>query len=431
MAYDDRRYRGDPDRGADPDSDLFGGSYTYPPAGLGERTKVAPQPGYPQQATLDDLFEDPTHGEPGRDRVGVHLVWELLLLLVLAGFGYLLYRDGRSAVTGDGLRGLMISGTVLGLLVLGTGLSLRAASPNLAVGPVALASAMYLAEHSGRGMWIAAGQSVVLALGVGAAVALVTVGLHVPAWAASFGAGLGVIVWIQQHHRVLELPRGMYQPVPHAFYWFGGFAALAVLGGVLGAVRPLRRAVGRFRPVADPADRRGGAAAAVSVTALIGSSALAALAGVLMALRAGRVAPVDTSLALESLALGGALLAGTSVFGRRGGVLGTVLATTLLIVVIRYLEVTERHVAQLAIGAVAIGVGLVGSRAVEAFGRPYPVFEPDSGQWRTITPATDTARLPLGEQERGGAGSRTGGWTSPLPASSADDHWGDDDWRGR
>jgi hypothetical protein len=250
----------------------------------------------------------------------------------------------------------------------------------------------------------------------------------VPAWAASFGASLGVVLWIQQHHRILALPKGTYQPLPHAAYWFGGFAVLAVLGAVLGSVRSLRRTVGRFRPVSDPADRRGGVAGTVSVAALLGSSALAAVAGVLIALHAGRAVPTDTSLTLTGLAFGGALLGGTSVFGRRGGLLGTVLAAALLAVVIRYLQVADLRVSQLAVGAVAIGVGLVATRLVEAFGRPRPIFD-ETEQWRTITPMTET--MPLPSNDQGWSGSRPTGWTSPLPASSADDRWGEDDWGGR
>ena len=30
---------------------------------------------------LDNVFDDPTHGEPGRDRLGVHVAWELVLLI--------------------------------------------------------------------------------------------------------------------------------------------------------------------------------------------------------------------------------------------------------------------------------------------------------------------------------------------------------------
>ncbi|NJC69202.1 ABC transporter permease [Planosporangium thailandense] len=425
MSYDDPRYRGEHDQedGGFPYADTYpdGGDYSYP----GERTDSILRGGY-SPPNLDDVFDDPAAGEPGRDRFGVHLVWELLLLFAVAAFGYVLYRDSRFAVTGDGLRTLMISATTLGLLVLAAGLSLRAAVPNLAVGPVAVASALYFADHAGRGVLISAGQAVVLALAVGAAIAVVTVGLHVPAWAASFGASLAVVLWIQRHHHTVELGRGVYQPVSHAPYWFGGFAALAVLGALLGAVRPVRRVVGRFRPVGDSAQRRGGAAAGISALALLGSSALASAAGVLTALQDRTIEPVDQSLALTGLALGGALLAGTSAFGRRGGLLGTALAAALLAEVLRYLRITHPGVSQLAVAAAAIGAGLVATRAVEAFGRPQPAAEQPAERWRTIAPTTTTTTMPAAPADDTWGGSRPTGWTSPLPASTPDDRWRDD-----
>jgi ribose/xylose/arabinose/galactoside ABC-type transport system permease subunit len=438
MAYDDSRFRGEPDYGDDDDGTdaAFGGTSAYPPGSYayaggerGERTDGIARRGY-GPSNLDDVFDDPAHGEPGRDRLGVHISWELVLLAAAAVVGYVLYTDHRSAVTGDGLRGLMLSATVLGLLILGTGLSLRAAAPNLAVGPIAVASSMFFADHADGGLLATALKAGLLALAVGTVMALMVVGLHVPAWAATFGAGLAVVVWIQQHHSILKLPAGAYQPLPQAVYWFGGFVALAVVGGVLGSVRPIRRAVGRFRPVSDPAHRRGGAAATVGVAALLGSSALAAVAGVLIALRAGQVQAADPSLTLTGLALGGALLAGTSAFGRRGGLLGAVLAAILLTVVIRYLEVTDRKVAQLAIAAVAIGVGLIVTRLVETFGRPLATAEREVDQWRTISPSSASATP--SDPDNGWGNSRPTGWTSPLPASSADDRWeGDGTWGGR
>ena len=45
-------------------------------------------------AVLENVFDDPPHGEPGRDRIGVHVVWESLLL---AGAG----RDGLPALAGE------------------------------------------------------------------------------------------------------------------------------------------------------------------------------------------------------------------------------------------------------------------------------------------------------------------------------------------
>ncbi len=455
MAYDDSRFRGEPGYRGDTapgDTPAFGGdsgASAYQPGSYSYSANEYPSSGYPATdytikdpeertdgvsrqvagaPSLDDVFDDPTHGEPGRDRMGVHLVWELILLLAAAAVGYLLYRGHRSAVTGDGLRELMISTTTLGLLILGAGLSLRAAVPNLAVGPIALASSMFFAEHAHDGLLVTAVQTGFLAVAAGAIIALVVVGLHVPAWAASFGAGLAVVVWIQAQRGTLKLPAGVYQPTDHTTYWLGGFVILAFLGGLLGSIKSIRRAVGRSRAISDPADRRGGAAGAMAVVALLASSVLAAASGVVTALQAGQVRPGDGSLALTGLALGGALLAGTSAFGRRGGLFGAILAAVLLSVVLRYLDVTDRHVSLLAVAAAAIGVGLVATRLVEAFGHPRPTVESEVEHWRTVSPSGPSAPSDNGSW----GGSRPTGWTSPLPASSADDRWGGDDtWRGR
>jgi hypothetical protein len=99
-----------------------------------------------------------------------------------------------------------------------------------------------------------------------------------------------------------------------------------------------------------------------------------------------------------------------------------------LALVIRYLRITHPDVSQLAVGAVAIGVGLVATRLVEAYGRPHPAFEQEPEQWRTVTPTALT--MPLSSNEEGRSGSRPTGWTSPLPASSSDDRWSSD-WGGR
>jgi len=435
MSYDDSRFRGESAYRADEEpaeSPIFGTSsypVSYPYPGRGERTdNVDPPTGY-GRTNLDDVFDDPDHGEPGRDRLGVHLVWELVLLIAAAAVGYMIYRDNRPAITGTGLHTLLLNGTWLGLLVLAVGLSLRAAVPNLSVGPVALGSSIYFAQHANGGLLATAVRAGVLALVVGAAIALVSVGLHVPAWAASLGAGLAVVVWIQQQHGTYKLPQGTYHPQPDATLWFAGFAVLALLGGIIGAFRSARRAVGRSRPVVDPAYRRGGAAGAMSVAALLGSSLLAAAAGVTMALQSGSVRTVDTSLTMTGLALGGSLLAGTSAFGRRGGLLGGLLSATLLTLVIRYLEVSDRRVSQLATGAAAIAVGLLVTRLVETYGRPVATAGSDDAQWRTIGPSNGTTDTTVGEN--GWGSTRPTGWTSPLPASSADDRWGDDNWTNR
>jgi hypothetical protein len=211
-------------------------------------------------------------------------------------------------------------------------------------------------------------------------------------------------------------------------YWFAGFAVLALVGGFLGLVKPVRRAVGRFRPVADPARRRGSGAAGLTTLAILGSSAMAGVGGVLIALHAREASVATDGVALTGLALGTALLGGTSAFGRRGGVFGTLLAVTLVVLTTQYAAVTHRQVAPLALVAGAIGVGLIVTRLVETFGRPRSAVDDDAEDtWRSSstasTPSTDTSWS---------SRSSGSGWTSPLPARSGDDSWGRDDrWGSR
>src|SRR6266508_3447522 len=391
MAYDDSRFRGEPGFRDEPDFRLDNGLsdattlgaasnpavYTPGSYSLSGYTNNAEQtegtlslPRRPSQAQLDDVFDDPEHGDPGRDRMAVHIAWEIVLLLAAAGIWYLLHRNHRETVSGAALRDLMVSAASLGLVTLGMGLSLRAATPNLAVGPIAYASALFFAGHIDRGgALVAATVTALLAVAVGAAIVILVVGFHVPGWAASLAAAFGVIVWIQRHSETVTL-NGAYQPRDHGMYWLLGFAVLALVGGFLGVAKPIRRAVGRFRPVADPAKRRGSGAAGLTTIAILGSCVFASVGGVLIALHAQAASPVNDGVSLTGLALGAALLGGTSAFGRRGGVFGTVLAVALVVLATQYAAVTNRHVAPLALAAGAIGIGLIVTRLVETFGRP-------------------------------------------------------------
>src|SRR5204863_10181237 len=131
---------------------------------------------------------------------------------------------------------------------------------------------------------------------------------------------LGLTVWSQRQPRPGRVGT-TYQPTRHAFYWYGAFAALVRLGGFLGLLKPIRRGLGRYRPIGDPALRRGTGAAVIACLAMVASCALAGLAGILCLL-ANVGLPAD-GLAVTGLALGSALLGGPSACGRRGGVFGS------------------------------------------------------------------------------------------------------------
>jgi ribose/xylose/arabinose/galactoside ABC-type transport system permease subunit len=322
----------------------------------------------PPMPNLDYVFDDPTEGEPGRDRMLVHAVWELILAAAALVVGYLLYRAASDAFGGAPLRTMLLTASFIGTLAVGSALALRAGAVNLAIGPAAAAAALHYAQNSATGIFGPLSEIIGACLVVGLVVGLLVAGLHVPGWAASLGGGLALYLWSTRQAEV-AVPVGSYDPSRHAIYWFAGFCALSVFGGLIGLVPAVRRTVGRFRPVGDPAERRGFVAALITVLAMAGSTALGGVAGVLTAATTGSAAPSD-GLVYTALGLGAALLGGTSAFGRRGGVLGTVFAVMLITLTASWATATGRTWSNIAIAAVAIGIGLFVTRAVEYFGRP-------------------------------------------------------------
>ncbi|WP_344080898.1 ABC transporter permease [Luedemannella helvata] len=376
----------------------------------------------PQTPNLDYVFDDPADGEPGRDRLLVHVLWEVVLALFVGGLAYLLLRENSSAFSGDSLRGLLLQGSVLGAIAVGSAVALRAGAVNLAVGPIAAAAALYYAQNASGGLAGSLGVAIAVGAGVGVLIGVAVVGLHVPAWAASLGAGLGLLVWMQAQETLSFV--SAYNPGPHAGYWFGGVCALSVFASLIGLVPAVRRLVGRFRPVSDPADRRGAVAGVVTVVALAGSSALAALAGVLMASSRGVAGPSD-GLLLTALGVGIALLGGTSAFGRRGGVFGTVLAVALVTIGMAYTRLIGLGWGDAAFAALGIGVGLVATRLVERFGRPELDDYAESDDVWTTSPATQPASQGTSPDLWSSPPSQTTSWSAqPGGTWGGTDAWG-------
>jgi hypothetical protein len=371
----------------------------------------------PSAGELEDVFDDPAHGEPGRDKLAVHWAWEALLLIALGAVAFLWRKADPSAFKGAALKDLMVFAAAVGLLAMASGLALRAAVPNLAVGPLAMAGAVFFAGHSSRGMVATVGIVMLLTAAAGIAIAAVVTLFHVPGWAASFAVSLAAIAWIQKSPQVVKV-QSTYDPKKDAVLWFGMVAVLAAGGAIAGTMKPIRRALGRFRPVSDPAYRRGASAAGLAAAAIIVSSALAGLAGTLVAMRSDEIGTADggltaSGLTLTGLGLGVALLGGTSAYGRRGGVFGTILATLLMVMFVGYSEDKNWKISILVIAGVAIGIGLLVTRLVEAFGRPHGDDDDlDSrGGWTRVIPSQ---------------ASSSNGW-NPMVSTAAradDDAWG-------
>jgi ribose/xylose/arabinose/galactoside ABC-type transport system permease subunit len=320
-------------------------------------------------ASLQYVFDDPAEGEPGKDRLVVHALWEIVLAVALVGGCLLLHGVAPVTFQSAGLPALALSVAYLCVLGTAVGLSLRTGAVNLSVGAVMVAAATYVGEHPGSGFGSGLAIAVALAAAFGAVLGLVVVGLHVPAWAASLGGFMAVSVWVAIQDG--PLVSGNYDPVPDAYWWFGCAAGLSVVAGIVGTWRTVRRGLGRFRPVADPAQRRGGVAAAVVVGSFVVSTMLAAVVGGLAVAMNRPIASSD-GITETALALGVALLGGTSAFGRRGGVFGTLLAAALVVVFIQYAQRESPRWTTMAFAAVAVGVGLAVTRLVERYGRPVP-----------------------------------------------------------
>ncbi|MET0414789.1 MAG: ABC transporter permease, partial [Actinoplanes sp.] len=169
----------------------------------------------------------------GRDRLGIHIGWEIILLLTVAAIGFLLYRLEPDALRRPALDTLLIWGSAIGLLALGAGLTLRAGVPNLAIGPIAVAASLHYAENGDKGLLQAGVPALIIAAIAALVVAILVISLHVPGWAATLAAALGVVVYNQLRTAPVNV-QGTFDPSDQAFFLFGGFALLAVLGGATG-----------------------------------------------------------------------------------------------------------------------------------------------------------------------------------------------------
>lgn len=313
------------------------------------------------------------------DRVWVHFIWEALLVVAVVAVVLALWlTTGRVPLDTPffGLAG------ALGLVAMGLAASLRAAVPNLAVGTIAASAGGFcalLAADYDWGFWPALAATVGAGLVVGVVLAVVVVGLSVPAWAASLGMGValsGLALTIAHGRPIAGEVPGL-PTAPPGWLIFAAFVVLSICGGVIWLIPPVRRKLSGTRHAADPARYGGRGAAVGGALALVVSSLLATFGGVVMLLQFRGVTLIDTS---TYVALAGVLLGGVSVFGRRAGVAGTVLGVLFMLLAQRLVIVNNLPASwvTMAVGA-AILVGLAVSRILEAVGRKRPASPPPAG----------------------------------------------------
>jgi ribose/xylose/arabinose/galactoside ABC-type transport system permease subunit len=324
-----------------------------------------------------DGVEPAAHRRPvARDRLWVHVVWEILLAAGVVAAVLAVRHEDSGALSGNGLRDLLVLVAIGILLGSAFALSLRAAVPNLAVGAVAVMAgvlpAWLRAEH-GYDLRIAVLITLGASVALGLVAALLVVGFRLPAWALSLGAAFGLWAAMQSLSAGHSL---LLDGGPNLRDWAWplaiGAAALSVLGGVLGLLPRARLTLGQYRHTGDPAAGRGSRAGLTATAALVGSMLLAAGAGVLLALRVQAVVP-DDGFTLLGEAAAAAFLGGTSAYGRRGGVFGTVLAAGFLQLAALWLGLVEAQPwTRPALLGGAIVLGLLVGRVVEAAGTVEP-----------------------------------------------------------
>ncbi len=294
-----------------------------------------------------------------------HFAWEAILFLLVA-----------VAAVGTFLRSepgayFWLALATAGVTASALALSFRTATPNLAVPSIAALTAAIYAVLS-REDWpsIAAGAIAILAAGVlGVFLGVVTGLTSAPGWAVSLG-GIAISSAIFMS---LVGTRGVIVPAvgrpgtATAIGFMAIFVIGSLAGGVLFAIRAVRRTLSANRVSEDPAHFRVKKLIG-ALAGFTGSSLLAAVAGLMMAVTQGGVFG-NASWQPLLVAAAVVLMGGVSVFGRRGGIAGVVLATMLLAFLPMALGLEGPSEWRLfGLPAVFIFIGLVVGFALEKMG---------------------------------------------------------------
>ncbi len=298
------------------------------------------------------------------------LVWEGVLLIgvivVLAGMSV----AHSGALTKGG--GFASTAAYLGFMAAAFALSLRTATPNLAVAAVgAICGYLFAKLASGGTATVLAGLVAVLAaIGFGLVMALITGLTGLPAWAVTLVCGFilqGALLAASLEGIAL---RGKPASAGVFWFWLAVFIVVSIAGAVAFAVPAVRAALTRNR--AAPGDVPGAFTPGKLLGAavgLIGSSALAGLSGVLLTERQAFASP-NIGYVFLIYAAAAVFIGGVSPFGGRGGILGVVLGVLLVQGLQQWLLLAgdKSSTLYLVTGVIAL-VGLLVNWLLELIGR--------------------------------------------------------------
>ncbi|QSB05652.1 hypothetical protein [Natronoglycomyces albus] len=321
-------------------------------------------------ASGGDLSSDDDFDSEGqRDRLGVHIVWELILLVAAMGAVFLLSQTSLGPFGAWGWHGLFLVLTPFLLAATAAAISLRVGSANFAVGPIALLAGWLFLDASSLGL-----AAVLLGLAsaglAGLMLATLVAWLRIPAWAASLTIGMAIGLWWLSAGAPGPLQFSQF-PRSVALLAVGAAIGFSIMLGLIGAASKLREKLSDIRDAA-PGQKHG--RGKLVFVGLLASSLLAGAAGVAAAwisphFNDGASVPAD-GMNYTLLPMAAALLGGTSLFGRRGGFAGTALATTVLVSTMWFLESRNENFDEKWLLVAALFAGFIISRVIETFNLP-------------------------------------------------------------
>ncbi|WP_018352311.1 hypothetical protein [Longispora albida] len=380
----------------------------------------------------------------GKDRLFVHVVWEVLLACAVTAVAVALYALEPDTYRQPSLRHSLVWIVVILTLAIGVSLTVRAGVVNLAAGPVAVWSSNLFARHDYDGYAVAGAYAVGGALAAGLVLALLVCVFRVPAWAASLGLALLTVAVPLPY--VPSLENAAHRSEKEIRIWLVCAIAVSLLGGLLMLARGPRRALSQYRIDGDPAGRPGPGPSLLAALTLVASCGLAGLAGIMHTLAMRQpVEATQLGITLSTAALAAVLIGGVSAYGRRGGVAGTVLGVFLVIALDKLLNHnTGYQLGLLGTAAMVLIAGLLVTRLIEWRTQPRPpkptLLDPlsdpaDQPIWPGENPANDGDTEPPwavrepdeapapwavphqaprhGAEEREGAGADIDPWDTP------------------
>jgi ribose/xylose/arabinose/galactoside ABC-type transport system permease subunit len=278
------------------------------------------------------LLVNPPEEPPAAPRANVvpHLIWEAVLLLGAIAVTVLAISDGHFV---DSHNPLWSQLGIVGFVAAGFALSLRAGTPNLAVGSAATLAGVCYVEAL-RANWatpVAVVAAVLAATGLGLVLAVVVGLTGLPSWAVSLG-GMAIVLTISVAAGAGNPVRDGHGPISRELLW--AFSVLFVLASIGGGLLWLVPGVRRLRYAQPQPGGAGGGVGSRMLAALVGLGASSLLAGLGGMLNTGYLGGYVSSVSDQTqllLAAGAVLLGGLSIAGRSYGVAGTVLAVYLLV----------------------------------------------------------------------------------------------------